>query len=151
MSCCQQYGLYAAETGVPQGASVSPADLQEYVDLLRESPYWQRSFPQVLRIETFSRTADGTGSVGGWHPELNCGTIEMAPCHHCELFILHEVAHVVSAARYGSQAHCPWFSRTYLELVSCYLPESYPALYDSFVSAGIDFEHESYVPGGIQL
>lgn len=151
MSCCQQYGLYAAEMGVPKGTPISPVNLQAYVDDLRESSYWQRNFPQVLRIEAHALTADGNGSVGAWSQEDGKGIIEMAPCHLNELFILHEVAHVVSAARYSSQAHCPWFSRTYLELVSYYLPESYPALYDSFVAAGIDFEHESYVPAGIQL
>jgi hypothetical protein len=151
MSCCQQYGLYAAERGVPKGRTLLPGELQAYVDQLRESDYWQRNFPQVLRIEAHALSSSKTGSVGAWFPEDGCGQIEMAPCHLCELFVLHECAHVLGAARYESQAHCPWFSRTYLELVSCYLPESYPALYDSFVSAGIDFEHESYVPAGIQL
>lgn len=151
MSCCQQYGLYAAEEGVPRGAPVLAADLQAYVDGIRENAYWQRNFPNVLRIEATAKKTDGKGSVGGFDAEGQCGLIEMAPCHLCELFVLHEVSHCLAKARYGSHAHDPWFARTYLEMVSANAPHLYSSLYDAFVRDGIDFEHESYVPAGIQL
>lgn len=148
---CQQFELYASETAVPGGRVIPPADLQAYVDQLRENPYWERNFPNVRRIETNSKRSDRGGSVGWFEKELECGVIDMAPVHHQELVILHECAHVLASARYGSQAHCPWFARTYLELVSTYLPDSYLPLYQAFVAGGIDFEHRSYAPAGIEL
>ncbi len=148
---CQQFELYAAEGAVPHGRRLEPSELQDFVDQLREHPYFERNFPMVGRVDAFSKKTDRGGSVGWYEKANEGGVIDMAPCHHTELVVLHEMAHVLAQARYGSQAHCPWFARTYLELVSTYLPESYLPLYEAFVAGGIDFDHRSYVPAGIEL
>lgn len=149
---CQQFELYAAEGTVDQGQAIAPGALQAWVDDLRDLPYWQRTFPQVLRVETHVRRSDKDGSVGGWFEKDGCGQIEMAPVHLTELYVLHEVSHVLAEARYGSHAHDPWFARTYLELVAARLGgRTYEELYRVFTERGIDHDHDSTVPGGIPL
>jgi hypothetical protein len=136
---CQQFQLYAAE-GVVRGQAIAPDHLQRWVDGLRDLPYWLRNFPQVLRIETHVRRSSREGSVGGWYPKDGCGVIEMAPVHLTDLYVIHEVTHVLAHARYDSHAHDPWFARTYLELVHARLgSERYLELARSFDRAGIDY------------
>jgi putative metallohydrolase (TIGR04338 family) len=147
---CQQFQLYAAE-GSGAEDFITPGALQLYVDELRERPYWERNFPQVLRIEAF---VDGRrkSSVGIWDSEKGCGLIDMAPEHLSEQLILHEVAHVLAEARYGSGSHDPWFARTYLELVYEVLgPDRYFDLAASFDAHNVDYNTDSAVPGGIAL
>lgn len=113
---CQQYELYGAEGGILMGRRFeTEAALQAWVDALRDEPWWSRFYPQVQRIEV--GFVKGPGSCGGWFPVKNAGRIEMEPEHRNELIVLHELSHVLAAARYRSQAHCPWFARVYLELV----------------------------------
>ena len=145
---CQQFELYAAE-GTVGSDKIAPADLQRWVDDLRDLDYWQRNFPQVLRVECHVRRSNKDGSVGGWYEADGCGVIEMAPIHLTEMYVLHELAHVLAAARYGSQAHDPWFARTYLELVSARLgPDVYVPLYDRFTACDIDHDTDNAVPAG---
>lgn len=114
---CQQYELYASEGGVEQGREFkTEAELQAWVDGLRENVWWERFYPQVRRVEC-GFVSGGKGSVGAWFKDKGAGRIEMAPGHRNELVVCHELAHVLADARYGSQAHCPWFARVYLELV----------------------------------
>jgi putative metallohydrolase (TIGR04338 family) len=151
---CQQFELYAAEAGVPTGREFqSGADLQRYVDELRELHYWQRNFTKVVRIEAYVRPPSWRGgSVGWWKPDYSAGVIEMAQCHLNELTVLHEVSHVLAAARYGARSHDPWFARTYLELVYAVLgPATYDALRTAFERGGIDHDTDNAVPGGIVL
>lgn len=151
---CQQFELYAAEGRVRTGARIARGELQEFVDQLRENPWWERNFPQVRRIETFVRgpRAAAKGSVGSWYPQQAAGLIEMAPVHLNELFIIHEVCHVLAAARYDSRAHDPWFARTYLEAVYSYMgPRAYAELLAAFTAADVDHDTYSSVPGGVQL
>lgn len=96
----------------------SIAEIQSFVDALRDTWWWRRWYHKVLYVEVGKADGRGRSSVGGWFPENNTGRIEMLPVHWCEQFVLHELAHVLAAARYSSQAHCPWFARVYLELVS---------------------------------
>lgn len=149
---CQQFELYAAEGTADRGQRIAPGDLQAWVDDLRELPYWQRNYEEVLRVEAHVLRSDKDGSVGGWFPENGCGQIEMAPCHLTELYVLHEVAHVLASARYSSHAHDPWFARTYLELVSARLGGAvYEELYQAFTARGIDHHTDNAVPGGLPL
>jgi putative metallohydrolase (TIGR04338 family) len=141
MSCqqCQQFEVYAAEGGVPPGRVFhSSREMQDWVDNLREEPWWERFYPQVLRVEAvFGR---GPGSVGGWFKDRGSGRCEMAPPHRCELVVCHELAHVLADARFGSQAHCPWWAKVYLELVYATMgTEPWTALRDAFVRDGIEF------------
>lgn len=136
---CQQDELYAAES-VVRGQAIAPDHLQRWVDELRDLPYWTRNFEQVLRVEAHVRRTSKDGSAGGWFPEDGCGVIEMAPVHLTDLYVCHEVTHVIAAARYGSHAHDPWLARTYLELVSARLgSDRYLELARSFDRAGIDY------------
>jgi len=138
---CQQYELYAAEQNVPRGHDIEACELQSYVDELRETPYWASRYGNVLRIDAVALTWSQTvrGSVGAWFPKNNSGKIEMCPAHMCELFVLHEVAHVLADARHGSHSHDPYFTRVYLELVYTYMgSEAYAALKTAFEEAGID-------------
>jgi hypothetical protein len=149
--CCQQYGLYGAEERVPRGRAIRAEELQSFVDNLRETTFWERTHADVMYIETSVRKSDGQGSCGAWDRERGCGVIEMAPCHLCELFVVHEVSHVLAAQRYGSHAHDPWFADTYLRLLTSIAPDLYLPLFESFTRAGIDFRHDSFVPAGIPL
>ncbi len=149
---CQQFELYAAETTANLGRAIAPGALQAWVDDLRDLPYWQRNFPEVLRVECHVRRTDRDGSVGGWFPDDGCGQIEMAPCHLTELYVLHEVSHVLASARYSSRSHDPWFARTYLELVFARLgSEAFGALCGAFNARGIDHDTDNAVPGGVAL
>lgn len=137
---CQQYELYAAEGGVPKGRTFgSIEEIQKYVDDLRERPWWILEYGKVLKVEVAKSRAKG--SVGGFYPEKNAGRIEMAECHWNELYVLHELAHVLAKARHQSQAHCPYFARVYLEMVSREMgPETYTKLYEAFENHNIEHD-----------
>jgi len=150
MAKCQQFTLYRAETDVPRGRALSTEVLQSYVDAVMSEPYFEANFPMVGRIEARSLPG-GNASVGGYMGE-GFGVIEMLPVHHCELFVLHELSHVLAEARYGSKSHDPWFARTYLELVSVVMgPVAYQALRDAFDADGIDHDVDSSAIVGIAL
>src|SRR6185312_1211805 len=108
---CQQDELYRSELAGVRGRTIAPAELQAFVDDLAQHPYW--SHFDIEAVDTFVRTERQAraGSVGAYHDGV--GHIEMAPCHLTEQFILHELAHVLTTARYGSNGHGPWFARTY--------------------------------------
>lgn len=143
---CQQFELYAAERKVPQGHRfVSVESIQRWLDGLRDTWWWNLYYPQVRRVEVYSRPARMRDSVGSWHPELAAGKIEMLKVHYNELVLLHELAHVLAAARYDSHAHDPAFARVYLELVALVMgPVAYTRLYDSFEAAGIEHDVDEY-------
>lgn len=150
---CQQFELYSSEASVPQGRRFSSvAEIQEYVDELRETPVWQRQFPDVLRVEVTAGRESDEGSVGGFFPENGSGMIQMHPVHWNELYVLHEVSHVLATSRYGKCGHSPWFARTYLEMVySAMGTEAYALLLGAFELGRIEHTHDSSVPGGIEL
>jgi putative metallohydrolase (TIGR04338 family) len=139
-SNCQQFELYASEASIPRGREfTSVEEMQRWVDDLRENPWWERFYPQVLRVEAVFKPS-GSCSCGGWTPSMGGGRIEMLPCHRNELVVCHELAHVLAAARFKSKAHCPWFAKTYLELVYLVMgTEAWTALRESFVAGGISF------------
>lgn len=142
---CQQTELYAAEAAAPLGRTfASEEELQCWVDKLRDDPYWQRVYPTVKRVDCFARKqgAAGGGSVGWYDADKMGGVIEMAPVHMNQRVVLHELAHVLAEARYGSKSHDPWFARVYLELVAIFLHEAYLPLYRSFTARGISFDFE---------
>lgn len=122
------------------------------MDGLRDLPYWERNYPQVLRVETFVRASNARSSAAYWAERLGAGLVELAPRHLCELIVLHEVAHVLASARYGSRSHDPWFARVYLELVYEVLgSEAYSALRERFDVNGVDYDVDQSVPAGVAL
>jgi putative metallohydrolase (TIGR04338 family) len=140
---CQQDQLYAAEAAAPFGRTfATEEELQSWVDGLRDNRYWQVLYPQVRRVDCFKRARAGKESVGWFERDRACGVIEMSPTHMNQRVVLHELAHVLAAARYGSTSHDPFFARVYLELVAVFYPEGYLPLYESFAARGIEFDIE---------
>lgn len=132
----QQARLYEAEGTVPHGRPFRTLEeVQSFVDDLRERPWWPDS---IARVEVGPARESGNCSVGWWEPEKFAGRVEMLKCHMYELAVLHELAHVIAAAVHRSNAHCPHFARTYLELVYWVMgSDTYLKLWDRFESHGI--------------
>lgn len=148
MHSCQQDELYASERKAMKGRVFqNQQEMQSFVDSLRDSVYWQTHYPNVLRVEVHTVPSSARGSVGAFFPELKAGQIEMHPVHWCEQYVLHELAHVLANARYGSHAHCPYFASVYLELVSTYMgSDAYRVLYACFTEDKIDYDVEPSLP-----
>lgn len=140
----QQFNVYAAEAEVTIRGTyfADEAEVQRFVDDLRGTPWWDDLYPDLLRVEV--RVVPGRNdSVGIFSPNDEAGFMEMLPIHLNELFVLHELSHVLASYRYGSRSHDPWFARTYLETVNRVMgSETYTLLYESFVKLGIDFNVE---------
>jgi len=113
----QQQEVYASEVGIPRGRTFpSQAVIQQWVDSIVGTLWWQERFPDVFTIECPTVNRNGTtGSVGALQDD-GVGVIEMHPVHWNELIVLHEMSHVCADAE-GSTAHDPTFCRIYLELV----------------------------------
>lgn len=133
----QQGALYKSENDAlydPQFPMTGPLSLeeaQEFVDHMRHHPWWDENFPKVSRVEVYEHA--GGDSVGVYYPEMESGVADMSDRHMIQLYLCHEVAHVLAAARYGSRSHDPWFARTYLELVYLNMgSDAYHALYRAF-------------------
>jgi putative metallohydrolase (TIGR04338 family) len=154
MNCsCQQDEVYAAENDVTPGRRIlSQEALQQFVDDLRDTDYWQRNFPDVRSILAIcDPRRKARGSLGRWNGDGD-GEILMSPVHMYERIVLHEVTHVIACARYGSHAHDPWFARTYLELVYAIMGgDVYAELKAAFITGGVDHDTDNAVPGGIAL
>lgn len=147
----QQYALYAAEASVPSPERFASAEEAEaWVNGFRDSWWWQRWYSQVKYVEVHTRPGR-TNSVGSWHPKDGCGKMEMMRDHMHKRVLIHELSHVLAAARWGSHAHCPWFARVYLELVYLMIgPGSYLALHTAFERHGIEHVID-YTPDEVAL
>lgn len=135
----QQDEVYAAEERVRKGAHFgAQAEIQSWVDGIVAQDWWGDRFPEVTNIEvpTIARRP-GEGSVGGWFIDGG-GVIEMARVHWCELYVLHEMAHVTADSDGGHHGHDPRFVRHYLELVYRVLgTETWLELRQSFLDYGV--------------
>jgi putative metallohydrolase (TIGR04338 family) len=97
----------------------------------------------VERVEVGKARKNG-GSVGAYEKDKNAGRIEMAPVHWNELFVLHELAHVLAKALYESKSHDPAFARTYLQLVFCVMGSTtYEALQSRFNQLGVVYDFKT--------
>lgn len=134
----QQDEVYAAEACVDHGARFdSQAEIQQWVDGIVAQDWWGERFDKVTVIEVpMVHRRSGAGSVGAWFKDGG-GVIEMARVHWCEMFVLHEMAHVTAEAE-GSHSHDPLFVRHYLELVFRVMgPEPWMALRQSLLDHGV--------------
>ena len=147
---CQQSELYQAEERALRVLSarwgpiartarmhMTVDEAQRLVDDLRETDWFAHYFPAVRYVEVKS---DGRwrGSVGAYLGD-GYGVCEMDPVHLNGLFVCHELSHVLTAARYGQNAHGPWFCRTYLQVVYHALgSDVYKVLYDELERDHID-------------
>lgn len=137
---CQQDELYDAEETIDRGRRFGSLDeVQAWVDALRDERWWQVRYWMVARVEV-GPGRRGAGSVGWFERDKNAGRMEMSPAHLSELFCLHELAHVLAAARDGSDSHDPTFARTYCELVYWVMGSlAWQRLATAFATYGIDY------------
>lgn len=135
----QQLKIYAAEVGVPKGFEFGVrADIQKFVDDLREEQWWQDRYANVLRIEVAFK---GTGrSFGHFEPGNNAGLISLGPLGRNVQTITHEIAHVVSNAYHGSISHDPYYAREYAVLTYIISGSaSWLALQDGYEREGVNY------------
>lgn len=112
----QQDELYAAEATVSVGTGFANLkEIQVWVDDLRDSWWWQKWYWMVERVEVGTSRRQNK-SVCWFDRDKNAGRMEMGHKHRDQLSAVHELAHVLAAARHNSQSHDPIFARTYLEL-----------------------------------
>lgn len=150
MRSCQQDELYSAERSITQGFEFHSVDeVQEYVDQMRDTPWWERNFSQVRRVEVI-RWQKGKADGGGYAGD-GIGVVPWHPAWH-ELIVVHEVTHALASARFQSHAHDPWFARVYLEAVWTYMgPDAYVALRRAFGKHGVDHDTMNTNPAGVVL
>lgn len=148
MAChCQQDELYASEREAIQGPSFESVEqVQQWVDDLRESDWWERNFPEIRRINVH-KWAKGTMDAAGLDRNGNA-VVPWWPGWG-GLLMLHEVCHCLAEDRFGSVSHDPWFCRMYAEAVYTFLgSEAYLSLTEAFKRHGVDYDTDNMTPGG---
>lgn len=114
---CQQDPVYAAQATTDRGALLTLEEAQRWVDDLRESWWWEKWIgDRVLRVEVGPARKGTLDSVGWYVEAARSGRMEFGPSKPSQGLVVHELAHVLAAARRRSQSHDPWFARIYLEL-----------------------------------
>lgn len=112
----QRSKLYCAESAVAsKGRQLSSVDdIQGYVDSVTESQWWQNR-SAITRV--YIRDGRGRRSAGAWaNRNRALGYITMPRRLRRELYILHELAHIMTLERYAS--HGCEFASNYLALVT---------------------------------
>lgn len=115
----QQAALYDAERFVSMGrVFTSLAEIQAYVDALRDTWWWSYFYWKVGYVEVGpARRGGRDGSVGWYDHDKDAGRMEMAPVHWNEQTVTHELTHVVvDALGTPERGHGPFFARTYANL-----------------------------------
>lgn len=142
--CTQQDLVYRAEAEVPAGRAFrSVGEIQAWVDDLRDTWWWQAWYPQVVRVEVVRRDGRRRESVGAWHPDRGAGLVELLHAHWNDRDVLHELAHVLAAARHRSSSHDPAFCRTLYELVHLAVSPGHAVrLRAAYVRHGVDLDWE---------
>lgn len=142
---CQQDEVYASEVGIPLGTRFgSLIELQQWVDDLRETWWWETFYARIRRVEVGPAIRKkGAGSVGWWEKEAMAGRIEMQPFHRNVRDVTHELAHVIAEALHESHAHDPWFCREYLNLTYLISGQVWQNLARAFDEHGVDYHKEN--------
>lgn len=111
----QQFRLYDAESRGVRGHTFPDGDeLRIWLfDTVIDAPWFVERFPHVIGIDVHVRKTNTHGSVGSLIDGI--ATMEFAPIHMCEQFVLHELAHCCVAPE--SKSHDPIFAQVYLELI----------------------------------
>lgn len=141
----QQHALYASERRAPRGRQFdSQAEIQTWLnEEIVNSAWWQERYPKVkwVNCPTVKRS-QRDGSVGTWYEDDWTGQIEMWEGHWNQLYLCHELAHVVGSS-VGAHGHDPAFARVYLELVYLIMGSGpFLELRNYFVEDGICFSPE---------
>lgn len=148
MSCYeQQDDLYRVERDLSysrRNAFTNIQQVQDFVDGLRETWWWERWISGVLRVEVgHARRNASFAGVGWFDKEAKAGRLEFRPdVPLTRRLVVHELSHVIAAWRVGKPAHhSPWFARVYYELTYLILGASYAAeLAQSFKTHGVDYD-----------
>lgn len=115
---CQQDAVYTAEVDLPPGRRFRTLqELQDWVDDLRGTWWWEMRYARVSRVEVGPTRKGAVSSVGWFEKDKWAGRIEMSRVHWNVRDVTHELAHVIASALHESQAHDPWFAREYINLV----------------------------------
>ncbi len=131
----QQERLYDAERGAPTGEWLTEPEATRYVRRVIAQPWFHVRYPVVRHVEV--KFVSGERSRGG-HLGDGIGAVELVPSGRQELSLIHELAHAVTAATYGSDAHDPLYVRVFLELLARLHPEAYLAVYAGCVREGVE-------------
>lgn len=116
MRRCQQDELYRAEDLIEHGEMFqSHAEIERWCNSLRETWWWSRFYPRVEVIEVTPST-DPRASVGAYYEGEGLAVLNLHEVHFYEHYVLHELAHPLAKARFGSTSHDPFFARVLLEL-----------------------------------
>lgn len=147
---CQQDRVYAAERTVDPGNYFTGIDaVQEFLDGLRDTWWWESWIPNVLKVEVdIGRPGKGAAGVGWYEADALAGRMEFSKSATLpERRVVHELSHVIASARKCSNAHDPWFSRIYLELTYLIRGEqAYTELKRAFDTHNIDYDAEGLAP-----
>jgi putative metallohydrolase (TIGR04338 family) len=110
----QRKRLYKAEKAVPSVQKFfSVWEVQQYVNKITQSKYWANNSPTAVVIVT-----DGRGrKKGGAVTKGGVGYIKMPQFTRYDVYILHELAHIMSPPSFTKAGHGPEYCRVYLSLV----------------------------------
>lgn len=113
---CQQEEVYAAERTIHSGPRFASVDeVQRFVDDLRNTWWWVKWVPNVRWVEvSFERRSDHSEAT--YSADARVGYVSLGSRTPTYRVVVHELAHILACARYGSQSHDPWFARVYYEL-----------------------------------
>jgi putative metallohydrolase (TIGR04338 family) len=117
------------------------AEVEEFVNGLRDTWWWQRFFWRVpyIEVETTHMQING---LAYWNVHKNAGLIELNPKMPNGLTLVttvHEMAHIFADAIFNSTAHDPEYCRTYLWLVNLIIgADEYLKLQDAFKKRGVE-------------
>lgn len=138
MRVSQQETLYACERSVDVGrVYTSLEDVRRTVRWILDQEWAHENWPRVRAITVHQRDGRTSESVGAWFEDDLTGQVELLPVHWNDLFICHEVAHVLADSQ-GSVAHDPIFVRAYCLLVYYVMgPIVWQDLRQRFLDAGI--------------
>ena len=142
----QQHQLYASEDTIDLGPELTLAEIQQLVDRLRDTWWWERTCSNVLRVRVQHHGRMKMLGVGGYEESEHTGYLTFSGRTVREQYVVHELAHVLARARFRSTAHDPWFARIYVELTFLVRgAEAYSALAEAFRRDGIDFDADGVV------
>lgn len=131
----QRSKVYAAERASIQSAPEERfrnlSDIEHYLVKMISSAWWQRRYP-VRSIAV--KSGAGTRNAMGTNYSRTRGMISIPLWARQETVILHEVAHVVAGATYGSiPAHGREFCKVFLDLIRWRMgDEAWRSLKDEF-------------------
>lgn len=108
----QRAKVYRAQEQLPKGKHLKTmAEMQAYVDKIHSTRWFQKRWPRLYNIEV----RDGRGrrsACAGW------GQIKMPKWSRYEVYILHEIAHLLTKEKhYSVPSHGREFVKNFIALL----------------------------------